>query len=65
MLAKVTNDAFHGLSNLTHLDLAYNKLGKLEASSVRPVFNLQVLNISGNIQIDLFDIRDTLLVSVV
>lgn len=64
MLAKVTNDAFRGLSNLTHLDLAYNKLGKLEPSSVRPVFNLQVLNISGNMQIDLLDIRDTFLVSI-
>lgn len=63
MLAKVTNGAFAGLTNLTHLDLSYNKLGKLEATSVRSIFNLQVLNISGNMQIDLFDIRDTFLVS--
>lgn len=62
-LAKVTNDAFNSLTNLTYLDLSYNKLPKLEAASVAPLQNLQALNISGNMQIDLLEIRDTFQVS--
>lgn len=63
-LAKVTNDAFMSLTNLTYLDLSYNKLSKLEAASMEPLKKLHALNISGNLQIDLFDIQDTFLVSI-
>lgn len=57
-LAKVTNNAFVNLSNLTYLDLSYNKLVKLESASVEPLKILHTLNISGNIQMDLYDIRE-------
>lgn len=57
-LAKVTNGAFVNLSNLTYLDLSYNKLVKLESASVEPLRKLHTLNISGNIQMDLYDIRE-------
>lgn len=57
-LAKVTNGAFLNLSNLTYLDLSYNKLVKLESASVEPLKKLHTLNISGNIQMDLYDIRE-------
>lgn len=57
-LAKVTNGAFVNLSNLTYLDLSYNKLVKLESASVEPLKKLHTLNISGNIQMDLYDIRE-------
>lgn len=57
-LAKVTNNAFVNLSNLTYLDLSYNKLVKLESASVEPLKKLHTLNISGNIQMDLYDIRE-------
>lgn len=63
-LAKVTNDAFVNLSNLTYLDLSYNKLVKLEPASVVPLKRLHALNISGNIQMDLYDIRETFQVSI-
>lgn len=57
-LAKVTNGAFVNLSNLTYLDVSYNKLVKLESASVEPLKKLHTLNISGNIQMDLYDIRE-------
>lgn len=57
-MAKVTNGAFINLSNLTYLDLSYNKLVKLESASVEPLKQLHTLNISGNIQMDLYDIRE-------
>lgn len=62
-LAKVTNGAFNNLTNLTHLDLSYNKLVRLDTVSVEPLKSLQFLNISGNMQMDLIDIRDTFQVS--
>lgn len=55
----MTNGAFKNLSNLTYLDLSYNKLVKLELSSVLPLKRLRALNISGNIQMDLYEIADT------
>lgn len=58
-LAKVTNGAFQNLSNLTYLDLSYNKLVKLEQISVVPLKRLRALNISGNIQMDMYEIEDT------
>lgn len=62
-LAKVTNDAFNSLINLTYLDLSYNKLVKLEPASMEPLKNLHTLNISGNMQMDLLEIRNTFQVS--
>lgn len=62
-LAKVTNGAFVNLSNLTYLDLSYNKLVKLESATVEPLKKLHSLNISGNIQMDLYDIRESFQVS--
>lgn len=55
--------AFAQLSNLTTLDLSYNKLVKLQPETVKPLRMLQTLNISGNTQIDLYDIRHTFNVS--
>lgn len=59
----MTNGAFNNLTNLTHLDLSYNKLVRLDTVSVEPLKSLQYLNISGNMQMDLIDIRDTFQVS--
>lgn len=63
LLAKVTDDAFTNLSNLTYLDLSYNKLQNLEAASMEPLKSLHSLNISGNPQINLFEIQNTFQVS--
>lgn len=60
----MTNDAFNNLTNLTHLDLSYNKLVRLDVASVAHLKKLQYLNISGNTQMDLIDIKDTFQVSV-
>lgn len=38
--------------------VSYNKLVKLESASVEPLRKLHTLNISGNIQMDLYDIRE-------
>lgn len=59
----MTNGAFNNLTNLTHLDLSYNKLVRLDTVSVEPLKSLQYLNISGNMQMDLIDIKDTFQVS--
>lgn len=52
-LAKIPELAFSNLHNLTWLDLSYNKLAVIEVECLQPLVNLHVLNISGNIQIDL------------
>lgn len=62
-LAKVTNGAFVNLTNLTYLDISYNKLVKLESVSVEPLRKLHTLNVSGNAQMDLYDIRESFQVS--
>lgn len=62
-LTEIANGAFEMLLNLTHLDVSYNKLAKLEAASMEPLEKLQSLNISGNIRMDLHEMRPTLQVS--
>lgn len=49
--------AFINLSNLTHLDISYNKLTALELDYMCHLPNLETLNMSGNIQMNLLDIR--------
>lgn len=63
-LAKVTDNAFMNLSNLTYLDLSYNKLDRLEANCLRHLKSLLHLNISGNVQMDLHEIRESIQVSI-
>lgn len=57
------NDSFLQLTNLTFLDLSYNKLVRLEPQSVRSLSNLRVLNISGNLLMDLREMHETFEVS--
>lgn len=57
------NDSFLQLTNLTSLDLSYNKLVRLEPQSVRSLSNLRVLNISGNLLMDLREMHETFEVS--
>lgn len=49
--------AFVNLSNLTHLDISYNKLTALELDYMCHLPKLETLNMSGNIQMNLLDIR--------
>lgn len=56
-LAKISGKAFVNLSNLTYLDVSYNKLSALELQYMSHLPKLQTLNISGNIQMNLFEIR--------
>lgn len=56
-LAKISGKAFINLSNLTYLDISYNKLSALELDYMGHLPKLQKLNISGNIQMNLLDIR--------
>lgn len=63
-LTEIANGAFEVLLNLTHFDVSYNnKLAKLEAASMEPLLKLQSLNISGNVRMDLHEMRPTLQVS--
>jgi len=55
----VPNDSFLQLTNLTFLDLSYNKLVRLEPQSIRSLSNLLTLNISGNVLMDLREMRET------
>lgn len=57
-LAKISGRAFVNLSNLTYLDIAYNKLSSLDLDYVCHLPKLQTLNISGNVQMNLLDIRE-------
>uniref|UniRef100_A0A182XNA9 LRRCT domain-containing protein n=1 Tax=Anopheles quadriannulatus TaxID=34691 RepID=A0A182XNA9_ANOQN len=59
-LAKIADRAFENLANLTFLDASYNKLSHIEPVCFRPLRNLQTLNISGNIQLDLGEMEDTI-----
>jgi len=59
----VPNDSFLQLTNLTFLDLSYNKLVRLEPQSIRSLSKLLTLNISGNVQMDLKEMRETFEVS--
>lgn len=57
-LAKISEQAFVNLANLTYLDVAYNKLSALEIDYMCHLPRLQTLNISGNVQMNLLDIRE-------
>uniref|UniRef100_A0A182M6A0 LRRCT domain-containing protein n=1 Tax=Anopheles culicifacies TaxID=139723 RepID=A0A182M6A0_9DIPT len=59
-LAKIADRAFENLSNLTYLDASYNKLSLIEPACFRPLRNLQTLNISGNLQLDLSEMEETI-----
>lgn len=56
-LAKISGKAFINLSKLTYLDISYNKLSALELDYTSHLPKLQTLNISGNIQMNLLDVR--------
>lgn len=56
-LAKISGKAFINLSDLTYLDISYNKLSALELDYMCHLLKLQTLNISGNVQLNLLDIR--------
>lgn len=56
-LAKISGKAFNNLSNLTYLDISYNKLSALELDYMCHLPKLQTLNISGNVQMNLLDVR--------
>lgn len=45
------------MSNLTHLDISYNKLSALELDYMKDLPKLASLNVSGNVQLNLADIR--------
>ena len=54
-MRKIESQAFNNLSNLTYLDLSYNKLPTLELNDMCHLPKLQTLNISGNVQLNLFE----------
>lgn len=56
-LAKISGKAFINLSGLTYLDISYNKLSALELDYMCHLVKLQTLNVSGNVQMNLFDVR--------
>lgn len=56
-MAKISSKAFTNLSNLTFLDISYNKLSLLELDYMSHLTKLQTFNISGNVQMDLVEIR--------
>lgn len=56
-LAKISGRAFNNLLNLTSLDISYNKLSALEWDYMCQLPKLQTLNISGNVQLNLLDVR--------
>lgn len=54
-MRKIESQAFNNLSNLTYLDISYNKLPTLELNYMCHLAKLQTLNISGNVQLNLFE----------
>jgi Leucine-rich repeat (LRR) protein len=56
-LRMIALTAFNNLSNLTHLDLSYNKLPSLDVDYMCHLRKLHVLNISGNVQLNLLNVR--------
>lgn len=62
-LARIPTNAFSHLSNLTALDISYNKIHFIMPGTVYPWRNLHMLNISGNSQLDLFNLQLTFYVS--
>jgi Leucine-rich repeat (LRR) protein len=57
-MRRIENDAFSNLSNLTYLDISYNKLHALGFDYMSNLPKLQALNISGNVQLNLLNVRD-------
>lgn len=55
-MAKISDNAFNGLTNLTHLDVSYNKLSALEQVYMQDLHRLNSLNVSGNVQLDLIEL---------
>lgn len=62
-LSRIPTDAFSSLSNLTVLDLSYNKIQRMNPGTVVPWRNLHAFNISGNVHLDLYHLRLTFYVS--
>lgn len=62
-LVRIPTNAISHLSNLTALDLSYNKIHQMMPGTVYPWRNLHMLNISGNNQLDLFSLQLTFYVS--
>ncbi|CRK92177.1 CLUMA_CG005705, isoform A [Clunio marinus] len=56
-LAKISAKAFLKLFNLTYLDISYNKLSAIELDYMCHLPKLQTFNISGNVQMNLLNIR--------
>lgn len=56
-IRKIAGRAFCNLSNLTTLDIAYNKIPSLDLDKECHMPKLQALNISGNVQLNLLELR--------
>lgn len=56
-LRKISEKAFYNLSNLTALDVSYNKLSSLELDYMCSLPKLETLNISGNLQLNLWELE--------
>lgn len=56
-IRRISEEAFSNLSNLTALDISYNKLSALELDYMCHLPKLQTLNISGNVQLNLWDLK--------
>lgn len=55
-LKRIESQAFNNLSNLTYLDISYNKLPALELDYMCHLPKLQIFNISGNVQFSSYDL---------
>lgn len=53
-IRNISKEAFSNLSNLTSLDISYNKLSSLELDYMCHLPKLHTLNISGNVQLNLW-----------
>lgn len=62
-LTRIPTNALSHLSNLTALDVSYNRIHYMMPGTVYPWRNLRMLNISGNNQLDLFNLQLTFYVS--
>jgi Leucine-rich repeat (LRR) protein len=59
-MKNISKNSFNALLNLTYLDLSYNKLSSSDIQSVLQIENLKILNISGNSNIDLTEMKSVL-----
>lgn len=55
-LAVISGEAFVSLSNLTHLDISYNKLSTLDIDYMHHLPKLQSLSVSGNAHMNLLEL---------